>query len=397
MRTTDSTPAPLATAVAYGAALLLAGCGVLVAWLNVFPPGKPSGFVDIDWYRRALDAVAAGRLMYTEVTYPPITLLVFSPLRGLPALAGEQLWTGATIAVALLLAWATARFCLADADRSAALRDPRFLIQFGFAAVLLLVSYPVMFHLSVGQLSILVMALAFFDVSGLVKRRFQGSLVGAAAALKLTPLIFFPYYALTKQWRQLGIAVAGFVALAMIGFGLFPADSAYFWTHPDSSGQLNPGTYINVTLLGTMIRWLGDTPLVRVGWIVLAIGVGLTALLRARAHFHHQEHFQAAIVVGCASTLIGPIAWPHYQIWQVLAAIWLMLSGSRRRFALGVTLYAIFSYPFAVLIYGPYRDLLIAQLGREALMLASLIICLLGLPHSTPAPAKAPEAAATAG
>lgn len=102
-------------------------------------------------------------------------------------------------------------------------------------------------------------------------------------------------------------------------------------------------------------------------------------------------------MVGCASTLIGPIAWPHYQIWQVLAAIWLMLSGGRRRFALGVTLYAIFSYPFAVLIYGPYRDLLIAQLGREALMLASLIICLLGLPHSTPAPAKAPEAAATAG
>lgn len=373
---------PLAVALAGASALLLAGGAVTLSWLNVFPIGSSPGFADIEWYRRALDEVAAGRPMYSQLTYPPITLVLLSPLRGLPDLAGEQLWTGLSLAAALLLSWITARFSLPDAQPSQLLRRPDFLIRFGMTALLLLLSYPLIFNLTVGQLGIFVITLALVDASGFIARRHQGGLVGVSAALKLTPLLFFPYYLATKQWRQFILATVTFVAIGAIGFGLFPQDSAYFWTHADSSGQLATNSYINVTLLASFLRWLGDSMWTRVVWGILAVAIGGVSLLRARQHFQRGEQFQAALVVGIASTLIGPIAWAHYQVWQVVAAIWMILSGSRRNFLLGIALYTVFSYPFAAAVYGSSGVLVAAGFGRELLMLASLTICLTGLPHT---------------
>ncbi|MGF3948659.1 glycosyltransferase family 87 protein, partial [Staphylococcus aureus] len=135
------------------------------------------------------------------------------------------------------------------------------------ATTMLLFSQPGLTQLVNGQLTLFVIALAFVDASGAFPRRWQGSLVGLAAALKLTPLIFLPYYAITKQWRQLVVASASFGVFTAIGFDLFPADSLYFWTHANSSARLGPENPENLSIYGALNRWLTDPTAVQMVWL----------------------------------------------------------------------------------------------------------------------------------
>jgi len=378
-------PWRLADVLAIGLAVVMIAGSTAVSWLKVFPPGGHVTFVDIEWYRRALDEVAAGRPMSSQLNYPPISLVLLSPLRGLPALTGEQLWAGASIAVGLLLAAITVRAATAGSGPDRAVRHGA--IGMAIAAPLVLLSFPVSFNLITGQLSIFVMALALVDASGQLPRRFQGSLVGVAAALKLTPLIFIPYYALTRQWRQLGMATATFGAFGAVGFALFPQDSISFWAHPGAAAQVVAGSHLNVTILGILLQWPGDSVPVRIAWMALAAGAGAAAFWRARAHFLRGEQFQAAVVIGIASTVISPLGWSHYQQWQVVAAVWLILSGRPRNIAWGALLYALFCGPYSVAVFGALRDMPLGVAGRAAIMIASLVVCLTGLPRSPGQPA----------
>lgn len=380
-----------ADALAVGLAAVMVVGSISLSWLNAFPPDGKLTFVDIEWYRRALDEVAAGRPMSSQLNYPPISLVVLSPLRGLPLLAGEQLWAGATIAVALLLAVLTVRASTGAIDQTRLVR--RRALAMAITAPLVLLSFPVTFNLTTGQLSIFVMALALADASGLLPRRVQGCLVGVAAALKLTPLIFLLYYALARQWRQLGVATATFGVLGLIGFGLFPQDSISLWTHPGAAAQVIGTSHLNVSILGILLQWPGDSTPVRIGWLILAAVTAASALWRARTHFLRGELFQAAVVVGIASTVISPLAWSHYQQWQVLAAVWLMLSGRRRNTAYGVLLYLAFSAPYSFAVFGALRDATLGVFGRSLIVLASLVVCVTGLPGSP----RRPAAAHTAG
>jgi len=364
--------------LAAGGALALAAFSLLVAWLNVFPWWRAPSFVDIEWYRKALDAVAAGRPMYEWLGYPPISLVVLSPLRGLPELAGEQLWTAGSLLLSVALAAGIVHLVNVRKESSDRASTNQ-LVQFGIAIAMIVFSYPMNFELVTGQISLLVMALAFVDASGLLPRRYQGILVGLAGALKLTPLAFLLYYALTRQWRPLARAGAAFAIATAVGFALFPQDSVFFWTHVDSSERLGPGAFINVSLLGALSHWIPDPVVARWLWILLAAVLGCVALVRARTHFLAGEQLQAALVVGCATTVVSPIAWPHYQFWQVLVAVWLVLSGARNGLIRGMALYAVFSFPFALLCYAGYPALW-ARLAWELLLVASVLICMLGLP-----------------
>jgi len=384
---------------AAGSSLVLVTAAVW-CWLNVLPTGTVPKFFDLESYRATLDAVAGGALMYDWLGYPPVTLILLSPLRGLPELAGDQLWTGASILMAVGLAAALAGKAI-ETRRGPAEEGPAsFLTTFGLAGTLLLLSEPLNNNLENGQLTLTVVTLAFLDASGVLPRKWQGSLVGVAAAFKLTPLIFFPYYVITRQWRQAGIATASFAATTGLGFALFPRDSLYFWTHSDSSGRLGIDGLLNLSVLGTLSRWMADPAQAKLVWYGLALVIGLAALWRARKHFQRAEQVEAALVIGCASTAISPIAWPHYQIWIVLAAVWLLISGSRRKMVIGALIYLpycpLFERPVANMIRGsgePFHAF-IPQVLWELLVLVPVLICIFGLPHrDATAVESAPEAA----
>jgi alpha-1,2-mannosyltransferase len=199
-------------------------------------------------------------------------------------------------------------------------------------------------------------------------------------------LIFFPYYVLTRQWRQLGMATATFAAATGVGFFLFPRDSLYFWTHTDSSGRLGVDRMDNVSILGTLSRWMADPGQARMVWYGLALVVGLAAFWRAWRHFSRGEQMEAALVIGAASTAISPIAWPNYQLWLPMAAVWLIATGERRTRLIGVLIFvpyfALYAYPLYGLIDPAGHPLeLVARILWELNVVVPTLICVLGLPH----------------
>jgi alpha-1,2-mannosyltransferase len=365
-------------------------------WRVLFGTTDPYNFFDLDFYRRSLDAVANGGLLYDSLAYPPVTMILLSPLRGLPMLAGNMLWTGLSLLTAVGLAVGLAHLTtpvLAQGSRT----RTTFVARAALAATLLLASFPMYSQLINGQLSLLVLALVFVDATGLLPRKLQGSLVGVAAALKLTPLIFLPYYVITRQWRQLVNAVVSFGVTTAIGFVLFPRDSAYFWLHVNSSDVQGPTRRDNVTLLGLLRRWWPDASQAQVLWLVLAAVVGLLALYRARRHFLGGEQPQAALVVGVASTVVAPIAWPHYQVWIALAALWMLFAGGRSTRLKGGYAYLVFALPIPLAASAMYEASTFWRVVWELLVVVPTVICVLGLPRSPDTPHDSPAHGSAAG
>lgn len=354
---------------------------VAIVWLSVFPLYKAPSFIDLDSYRRTLDGVVAGDLMYKWLGYPPVTLIVLSPLRGLPELAGDRLWTGGSIALALALAAALTSLTVERGIRRPESATPRRLTRFSVIGALLLLSFPMTNQLATGQITLLVVTLAFLDASGVLRRCWQGALVGVAASLKLLPLMFFPYYLLTKQWRAFAVAVGSFAAFTAVGFALFPVDSAYFWTHLNSSGRLGVDRAENVSLFGVASRWISDPSVAFWVWLPVVALVAGFGLFRARQHFFRGEQVQAALVIGCIATVVSPIAWPHYQLWLVLTAIWLIFSGVRNGRVLGLLLYLAYSLPVIYLLYGLRDASMAARIGWELPVIVPAVIAVFGLPR----------------
>lgn len=356
-------------------------------WLLVFPLGIVRKFFDLESYRDTLNAVHGGALMFDWLGYPPVTLILISPLRGLPDRAGDMLWTGVSFLMYLAIAAALTKLAMATRRDTAPKDLPTFLAGFGLAGTMLILSIPADNQLLVGNVQLIVITLAFFDAAGVLPRKWQGSLVGLAAAIKITPLIFFPYYVFTRQWRQAAMAAATFTAATGVGFFLFPRDSLYFWTHTDSSGRLGVDRLDNVSILGTLSRWMADPDQARMVWYGLALAVGLAAFWRAGQHFRRGEQIEAALVIGAASTVISPIAWPNYQLWLPMAAVWLIMSGGRRSKLIGLLIYLPFFPVLASPIYdfvdavGAQPQALLARMLWELTVLVPTLVCVLGLPR----------------
>ena len=295
------------------------------------------------------------------------------------------------------LAAALARLALTARDAPAERNHTNFLTGFGLVGALLLLSQPVSSNLGFGQVSLTIATLAFLDASGCLPRKWQGTLVGLAAALKLTPLIFIPYYLFTRQWRQAGVATASFAVATGIGVALFPRDSLYFWTHTDSSGRLGVDKPDNLSVLGLLSRWIADPAVAKTLWYGVALAVGLAAFWRAWQHVRRNEHVEAALVIGCASAVISPIAWPHYQIWVVLAASWLLLTGSRRTMLIGALIYLPYFTLIFVPMYGAipdnkdYTQAFVPRVLWELAVVVPTLICVLGMPHRVSMPAEVPR------
>jgi len=355
--------------------------GTLVNWWQIlFGDEEPYSFFDLDFYRRSLDAVAAGGLLYDSLAYPPVTMILLSPLRGLPVMAGNLLWTGLSVLTGIGLGAGIAHLTTPFLPQSSRTRT-MFVTRASLAAALLLLTYPMFSQLINGQLTLLVLTLAFVDATGLLPKRLQGSLVGVAAALKLTPLIFLPYYVITRQWRQLVNALIAFAVATGIGFVLFPRDSVYFWLHANSAEVQGPTRGDNMTLLGLVRRWWPYESQAQMLWLALAAVVGLLALYRARNHFRRGEQPQAALVMGILSTVVAPIAWPHYQVWIVLAGLWMLLSG-KDAWIRGALVLLLFSRFLPMILAVMYQESLVARIAWELFILVPAFVCVMGLPRS---------------
>jgi alpha-1,2-mannosyltransferase len=281
-------------------------------------------------------------------TYPPFAAILFAAFSGAPGVVLKLVLTaGSLVALPVLCGQALA---------AAGVR-PRPGIVFAVSALALL-TRPVAYTLHLGEINLILAALIGAD---LLRREdgawWQGIGTGLAAGIKLTPLIFVAYLALTGRVRAAATAGAVFVLTVAAGFTWLPAGSRTFWLGGVFYNQHRVGDPANPSdqsLSGAVARLAGTVDPPRVWWLIAALAIGLAGL--AVAVWAHRRGYRLAGLLCCAFTglLVSPFSWTHHWVWVVPLLVWLIATAWRRRVAARWVLAAGAATVFSALVTLPW-------------------------------------------
>ena len=179
-----------------------------------------AGAAPSDLYRGNIDWAGGPQLPFT---YPPFAALLFSLLARLPEPVALTLFNAAGTIVAGWVSLRAVRYWNARTDWRATFGSARN--RWGAAVLVLAVLNlgPWRETLAFGQINILLMGLMAADLLSRNRRwtnGFPGTgfLVGVAAGIKLTPLVFGLYFLMRKDWRGLLNMGAGFAGTVLVGW-----------------------------------------------------------------------------------------------------------------------------------------------------------------------------------
>jgi alpha-1,2-mannosyltransferase len=256
-------------------------------------------------------------------TYPPLAALLFWPISHLSTFAGQTIWDIVdigmlTVLVAVSIAAARKRPLRGSDWRTA-------LILLGPIGFFL---YPVRSNLVLGQINILLVLMIVVDLtmtpSWRGTRLPRGVLVGLAAAIKLTPLVFIPYLAVSGQWREARRAVTCFLLATGAMFIVAPRASWEYFTRDAYEVKRvgNSALLGNQTLRAAMVRSHGG-----VSSAVLVLGLGLVlcgGLVVAAMAYRRSSAMLGLLVCAATGLMISPISWLHHYVWIVPVLVWLV-------------------------------------------------------------------------
>ncbi|WP_051797876.1 glycosyltransferase 87 family protein [Catenuloplanes japonicus] len=282
---------------------------------------------DLHIYYGAAEAVRAGDALYGFVaenggpfTYPPFAAVLFVMLTWVPELTLRIVWLTATAAAVAGLGVTLAHLL----GRRAGLWAPGI-------AITVLVTASAQSNLRFGQVSVFLVLMALADAAGLTPARHRGVLIGLAAAIKLTPLLFVLFFVSSRQIAPAVRASATFLGCALVGAAVLPGDSWTYWSgtflHTSRIGDLTSTG--NQSINGVLLRAGVPEHVLTPVWLALAAAVCLVALWQARRAQLAAEPLRAAVVIGCATVAASPVSWTHHQIWPALAAIILIMGSGR--------------------------------------------------------------------
>ncbi|MBP2180733.1 glycosyltransferase 87 family protein [Amycolatopsis magusensis] len=240
-------------------------------------------------------------------TYPPAAALLFSPLVLVPP---GLVWgvIGALSVLGLAVVVKISR-------RSATWPVVAGLTVAAFALE------PVWKTVFLGQINLILMALIMLDVLVISARgsRWGGVLVGVAAAVKLTPLIFIPHLWLTGRRADALRALGTFAALQALMFAVMPVDAVRYWTEAASDPERIGATHwiFNQSLNGMLGRATEVAP-----WgmpVALAIGalLAVPAVFLVVRYHRRGEPLAAVLVTAFTALLVSPVSWSHHWVWVV--------------------------------------------------------------------------------
>jgi alpha-1,2-mannosyltransferase len=261
-------------------------------------------------------------------TYPPVAALLFWPISHLSAFAGQILWNAINLLALLAL---IALSVAAARSRRLAPSDWRAALLLLTPVALLL--YPVRSDLALGQINVLLVLMILADLTtGLSWRGHSfphGVLVGLAAAVKLTPLVFIPYLVVSRQWRSARNATLTFVIATGALFAVSPHASWSYFTK-DAFDVKRVGNSLavgNQALHATIIRaHLSPAPMLfgLVEAVVLCGGVTIAAVAYRRS-----SRLLAVLVCAATGLMLSPVSWLHHYVWIVPALLWLVVGEDR--------------------------------------------------------------------
>ena len=293
---------------------------LLLPWIiatGVAHPWLPAT-IDFDVYRQAAQDLLAGRSIYDTVTpfwrlkfiYPPIAAILMSPLALGSATAWKLIWTAGTVWAQQLVL----RRC--GLKRGWAL---------GFlGAVLVVAVEPIRTTLGYGQINTFLMALVIADLlpSKDLERRYipRGTLIGLAAAIKLTPLIFVAFLWFMGKRRTAFVAVGSFIFWTLVGAILLFPETIRFVSElaHGHTGTTSPIYLGNQSFLGLIARSVGsDTGI----WMKVGLLVGACcglAMTWVASRWYETSPAMSVALVGIAGCLASPLSWTHHHVWVIV-------------------------------------------------------------------------------
>jgi alpha-1,2-mannosyltransferase len=158
-----------------------------------------------------------------------------------------------------------------------------------------------------------------------------------AAALKLTPLVFIPYLALTGRGRMALRALAAFVLSIGVAMVALPGDAWTYWfggkftdvSRVTGDRLLAGSGAANQSLRGSLLRILPGTPHLTLIWLLACLALGALGLLLAVRAARRGDEAWGFMLIALTGLLICPVSWTHH--WTIAIAGVIGLVGSRGR------------------------------------------------------------------
>lgn len=304
---------------------------VASAYLVIFGMPGPGEFlpyrIDLDVYRLGGQAVLQGADLYGRLpdtlvganlpfTYPPLAAILFAPFAAMPFWLANLIFSGGTLACLALVI----RLLVRETTKTKG-SDLRWLAIGCFALLVWL--GPVRETIDFGQVNVFLMTLVVVDVLCGRGRWWQGSLIGLALAIKLTPAVFLAMFLMQRNWRALATAIVSALVYTGVGFALLWDSSVRYWTEtvadPSRIGGL--AFVSNQSINGALVRLgLGDGggPL----WfgVCAVIGIGLLAVMW-RLSSRGGEDVAAMLTMAFFALVASPVSWSHHWVWVAPALI----------------------------------------------------------------------------
>jgi alpha-1,2-mannosyltransferase len=330
------------------AASCLAYLALSLAHHQAFHPFGRRDYFDLRVYHGAARLVLNGQPLYAgpiwrwaPFTYPPFAAVLFAPLALLPLTVDELLVTALGVACLVGILSRAMRLpshCGHHAAVSNGWRSPALALAVAGALWL----EPITSTLGYGQVNLLIALLIVWDLSRSDNAMSKGVLIGLAAGLKLTPLIFVPYLFFSDRRRAAGAALLTTAATVVLGAALLPGDTARFWgggLFLDSARVGGCCAPANQSLRGVI---LNTVPSLGSGSVLLIASlIGATGLaLAVRASLRGDEAFGFSL---CALTglLVSPVSWTHHWTLAVPALLLLGVTALRKRSKIGLTAFGV--------------------------------------------------------
>ena len=244
-------------------------------------------------------------------TYPPFAALVMVPPSLVPAWLAGALWTGASVG-ALAAVVVVVR-------RSLGRPTPGWLVALLTVGALAL--EPVWQNLTFGQVNLFLMLAVLVDLLR-PERRWSGVLVGLAAGVKLTPLVFVVLLVLVGRRAAAGRAALAFAGTVAAGFAVAPASAATYWTRGlADAGRVGPPALAhNQSVYGALTRLL-DGPPPTLLWLTAAGLLSLAVVVVGAAWWRRGDRVLGTCLGAMAMLIASPVSWSHHWVWAVPVAL----------------------------------------------------------------------------
>jgi alpha-1,2-mannosyltransferase len=321
-------------------------------------PWQPST-IDLQVYVYAVKDMLAGKDIFATTTpfwnlyfiYPPIAAILMTPLAFGPYLFWQVVWTGG-------LVWAQQSVL----KRCGAPRGWKL----GLLGIAVLVAMePIRTTLGYGQVNTVLMALVIADLlpdaPGERRRIPHGTLIGLAAAIKLTPALFVIFAFLIGKARVAITAMISFAVFTGIGAILLFRETLVFFGGL-SGGETRTASPLyagNQSLLGVFFRlWDTSRTTTLLGLAISGVLAVLGCLVAAH-WWRNDEKVFAVAIVGLTTCLASPLSWTHHYVWILPMAMAVLSPGVPRwaRYVGGIwVLWVSICLPLAVLPYGGARE-----------------------------------------